>query len=191
MRDPGRNGGGFDPDRQAYRNGDGKIRGQPRVSEKARHPQIIRPGELNWMIAGRGVSHSERTSAEARSGPNSLFGMQTWLALPDRDEDMAPSFEHFGKAALPVIEDRGVTLRLILGEAYGEKAPARMLSETFCADVALEAGALLPLPDDHEDRGIYILDGSISVAGQTFGKGQMMVFRPGDRITVAASRAQG
>ncbi len=138
------------------------------------------------MVAGRGVTHSERTSAEARSGPNSLFGIQTWLALPDKDEDMAPAFEHHGKDALPLIEDAGVKLRLILGNAYGETAPARMLSETFYADVMLAAGSRLPMPDDHEDRGIYIVDGSILVAGQEYAAGQMMVFRPGDRITVAA-----
>lgn len=148
--------------------------------------QIIRPGELNWMVAGRGVSHSERTSATARSGPNSLFGIQTWLALPDRHEDIAPMFEHHSKGALPMIEDSGVSVRLILGNAYGKNAPARMFSETFYADVTLEAGRRLPMPDDHEDRGIYIVEGSISVAGQEFEASQMMVFRPGDRITIAA-----
>ncbi len=148
--------------------------------------QIIRPGALNWMVAGRGVSHSERTSATARSGPNSLSGIQTWLALPEADEEMDPMFEHHGKETLPVIEDRGVSLRLILGNAYGETAPATMFSETFYADVTLEAGARLPLPDNHEDRGIYIVDGSISIAGQNFEAAQMMVFRPGDRITIAA-----
>lgn len=148
--------------------------------------QIIRPGALNWMVAGRGVSHSERTSATARSGPNSLSGIQTWLALPEADEEMDPMFEHHGKETLPVIEDRGVSLRLILGNAYGETAPATMFSETFYADVTLDAGARLPLPDNHEDRGIYIVDGSISIAGQNFEAAQMMVFRPGDRITIAA-----
>ncbi|WP_029619641.1 pirin family protein [Pseudorhizobium marinum] len=148
--------------------------------------QIIRPGELNWMVAGRGVTHSERTSAEARSGPNSLFGIQTWLALPEKDEEAAPQFEHYSKGTLPVVEDEGVKLRLILGNAYGEKAPARMLSETFYADVMLEAGRRLPMPDEHEDRGIYIVEGSIVVAGQDYEAGQMMVFRPGDRITISA-----
>ncbi|WP_027152112.1 pirin family protein [Mesorhizobium sp. WSM2561] len=148
--------------------------------------QIIRSGELNWMVAGRGVTHSERTSSAARSGPNSLFGIQTWVALPDSHEDMAPMFEHYGQEALPAIVDRGVSVRLILGEAYGEKAPATMYSETFYADVKLDAGSRLPMPDDHEDRGIYIAEGSISIAGQVFEAGRMMVFRPGDRITVAA-----
>lgn len=148
--------------------------------------QIIRPGALNWMVAGRGVTHSERTSAATRSGPNSLFGIQTWLALPDSHEDVTPSFEHHGKETLPVIEDRGVSVRLILGNVYGKAAPAKMLSETFYADVKLEPGSRLPMPDDHEDRGIYIVEGTISVAGQEFEASQMMVFRPGDRITVAA-----
>lgn len=148
--------------------------------------QIIRPGELNWMVAGRGVSHSERTSAAARTGPNGLFGIQTWLALPEAHEDIAPMFEHHGKETLPMIEDHGVSVRLILGNAYGKFAPATMFSETFYADVRLEAGARLPMPDDHEDRGIYIVEGSISIAGREFEAAQMMVFRPGDRITVAA-----
>ena len=146
--------------------------------------QIIKPGALNWMVAGRGVTHSERTSEAARSGPNSLFGIQTWLALPDTHEDVDASFEHHGKESLPVIEDKGVSVRLILGNAYGKVAPATMLSETFYADVWLDPGSRLPMPDNHE-VGIYIVDGSISVAGQVFEAGQMMVFRPGDRITVA------
>ncbi len=148
--------------------------------------QIIRPGALNWMVAGRGVTHSERTSMAARNGPSSLFGIQTWLALPDSHEDVDASFEHHGKETLPVIEDHGVSARLILGNAYGKVAPATMLSETFYADVKLEPGSRLPLPDNHEDRGIYIVEGSISVAGQEFEAGQMMVFRPGDHITVGA-----
>lgn len=148
--------------------------------------QIIRPGALNWMVAGRGVTHSERTTPEGRSGPQSLLGIQTWVALPDSHEDMAPMFEHHGTQALPIIEDRGAKVRLILGNAYGKAAPARMFSETFYADVTLEAGARLPLPDDHEDRGIYIVEGSILIAGQDFEAPQMMVFRPGDRITVTA-----
>lgn len=148
--------------------------------------QVISPGALNWMVAGRGVTHSERTSAAARKGPNGLFGIQTWLALPDTHEDVAPSFEHHGKETLPVIEDSGARVRLILGNAYGETAPATMFSETFYADAKLEPGSRLPMPDDHEDRGIYIVEGSISVAGQEFEAGRMMVFRPSDRITVAA-----
>ena len=140
--------------------------------------QIIRQGDVNWMVAGRGVTHSERTPAEARKRPHTGYGLQTWVALPEAHEDTAPSFEHHAKTTLPVIESEGVRLRLILGRAYGEAAPARVFSETFYADAELKPGARMPLPDDHEERGVYILEGSISVAGQAFEAGQLMVFRP-------------
>lgn len=148
--------------------------------------QTILPGAVNWMVAGRGVTHSERTTPETRRAPHSLYGIQTWVALPESHEDTAPSFEHHGKAALPMIEDGGVSLRLILGHAYGERAPANVFSDTFYADVTLAPGTRFPLPDDHEDRGLYVVEGAISIAGQDFEAGRMMVFRPGDRITVAA-----
>ena len=148
--------------------------------------QIILPGAVNWMVAGRGVTHSERTSAATRKAPHSLFGIQTWVALPENQEDVAPSFEHHSKDALPVIADTGVSVHLLLGRAYGSSAPASVFSDTFYGDVSLKPNARLPLPDDHEDRGIYIVEGSISIAGQAFDAGRMMVFRPGDKITVAA-----
>jgi redox-sensitive bicupin YhaK (pirin superfamily) len=148
--------------------------------------QIIRPGAINWMVAGRGVTHSERTSEASRKAPHSLFGIQTWVAVPESEEDLAPSFEHHGESALPAIENEGVSVRLLLGRAYGEVAPAKVLSDTFYADVTMQPGARFPLPDDHEDRGLYIIEHSVSIAGQEFEAGRMMVFRPGDRITVAA-----
>lgn len=147
---------------------------------------VIEPGAVNWMVAGKGVTHSERTSAAGRAGPHSLYGIQTWIALPESREDMAPIFEHHGKESLPQFEDGGVTATLILGQAYGGQAPATLYSDTFYLDVVLQPGARFPLPDDQEDRGIYVTEGSIRVAGQEFEAGQMMVFRPGDRITVAA-----
>lgn len=148
--------------------------------------QMIYPGELNWMVAGNGVTHSERTSLETRKAPSNLFGIQTWVALPDDDEESDPAFEHFGKEALPFFEGEGKQVRLILGNAWGEEAPASTFSEMFYADVVLEPGSKIPLPDNHEDRGIYVTSGSVSIAGQTFDTGQMMVFRPGDQITVTA-----
>jgi redox-sensitive bicupin YhaK (pirin superfamily) len=147
----------------------------------------IDPGDVNWMIAGRGITHSERTSPEVRAKPkSSLFGIQTWVALPDDAEDTDPGFEHRGKADLPFLEGEGKQVRLILGSAYGERAPVRTFSEMFYADAMLEAGARLPLPVDHEDRGLYILEGQIEIAGRRFDAGQMMVFRPGDPITIVA-----
>lgn len=148
--------------------------------------QMIHPGEVNWMLAGKGVTHSERTSPQTRSAPHSLFGIQTWVALPEDKEDMAPAFEHHGRDALPLLQEGGASARLILGSAWGERAPVTMHSDIFYADVTLAPGARLPLPDDHEDRGLYITEGSVHVAGDTFEAGRMMVFRPGDRITVTA-----
>lgn len=151
--------------------------------------QMIYPGEVNWMVAGQGVTHSERTSPETRASRHSLFGIQTWIALPKDREDMAPDFEHHKEGALPVITDTGVTARLILGKAYGESSPVTMQSETFYVDVQLAAGASFPLPDNHEDRGIYVTEGSITVAGDTFEAGRMMIFRPGDSISAKAGPA--
>ncbi len=146
--------------------------------------QMVYPGEVNWMIAGSGVTHSERTSEEMRKQPGSLFGIQTWVALPEGEEDRAAGFEHHGRDALPFLEDGGKQVRLILGSAWGERAPVKTFTETFYADVVLAAGAGLPLPDDHEDRGVYVVEGSILVAGETFEAGRMMVFRPGDFIKI-------
>lgn len=148
--------------------------------------QIITPGALNWMVAGRGVTHSERSPDAVRAGPSSLLGIQTWIALPETHEDIAPSFEHHAADALPEIRDQGIEARLILGRAYGETAPATMHSDMFYLDVTLAARARFPLPDNHEDRGLYITEGSVGIAGQDYQAGQMMVFRPGDAITVAA-----
>ncbi|MDP3194546.1 pirin family protein [Tabrizicola sp.] len=146
----------------------------------------IEPGAVNWMMAGQGITHSERTDGEARKAPLSLFGLQTWLALPkDREEDAA-GFAHLERAALPELEGEGKQVRLILGTAWGEKVGLDMPSEVFYADARLQPGASIPLPDDHEDRGVYILDGEISCAGQTFEAGRMLVFRPGDRVSVKA-----
>lgn len=148
--------------------------------------QVILPGAVNWMVAGRGVTHSERTSSAGRAGPHGLWGVQTWIALPESHEDMGPVFEHHGKGDLPMFQDGGVTARLVLGDAYGARAPATMYSETFYLDVTMAPGARFPLPDNHEDRGLYVIGGEVSIAGQAFAAGRMMVFRPGDPITVAA-----
>ncbi len=152
--------------------------------------QIIRPGAVNWMVAGRGVTHSERTSAHKRSKPHSMAGVQTWVALPAQYEDEEPAFEHHGKEVLPVIAGEGKKVRLILGDAYGVQAPVKTHSSLFYADAILEPGAKVPLPDNHEDRGIYIVSGSAIIAGDELEAGRMAIFRPADRITVTAG-AQG
>lgn len=151
--------------------------------------QMIRPGAVNWMVAGNGVTHSERTSLETRRAPHALFGIQTWVALPERDEDAPAGFEHRPAEALPVIADGGAEVRLILGTGWGARAPVRTFSEMFYAHADLAPGARLPLPLDHEDRGLYVVSGSVAIAGQVFEANRMMVFRPGDPITVVAGPA--
>ena len=118
--------------------------------------------------------------------PYTLSGIQTWLALPAGAEDDAPAFVHAPKADLPMLEGEGKELRLILGNAYGEQAPVETASEMFYADALLQPGAKLPMPDGHEDRGAYVFDGSVEIAGDVFEKGQMMVFRPGDKVSMTA-----
>ncbi|MFN3577415.1 MAG: pirin family protein [Tabrizicola sp.] len=146
----------------------------------------IEPGAVNWMLAGQGITHSERTDGEARRQPMSMLGLQTWLALPKDREDTAAAFAHVGKDQLPELEGEGKQVRLILGHAWGARVGLEMPSEVFYADARLQPGAAIPLPDDHEDRGVYILDGEVTCAGQTFGAGRMLVFRPGDRVSVQA-----
>lgn len=148
--------------------------------------QMIYPGEVNWMVAGNGVTHSERTSPETRATRHSLFGVQTWVALPEDHEDKPASFEHQGASNLPILQGEGKEVRLILGTAWGERAPVSTFSEMFYADAILQAGAKLPLPDNHEDRGVYVIAGSILIAGEEFAANRMMVFRPGDSITLTA-----
>lgn len=148
--------------------------------------QWIEPGAVNLMTAGHGITHSERVDGEMLKAPYTLAGLQTWIALPQDAEDGNPAFAHAAKGDLPLLEAEGKQLRLILGDAYGEVAPVQTPSRMFYADALLKSGAALPMPEDHEDRGAYVLDGSVTVAGQEFERGQMMVFRPGDKIAMTA-----
>ncbi|KQT14585.1 pirin [Methylobacterium sp. Leaf399] len=149
----------------------------------------IRPGELNWMTAGRGITHSERTGSDLRQSGSKLFGIQSWVALSGKDEENAPAFEHYEAEALPVLTGEGKTVRLIAGEAFGIKSPVRTSSPMVYADVALEAGAVLPIDPTYDERAIYTISGAIEIAGDGFGPGQLLVFRPGDRISVRATEA--
>ena len=108
------------------------------------------------------------------------------MALPETAEDVEPLFEHQAKDALPFFEDGGVKARLILGSAWGAKAPVKVFTETFYIDAELAPGALMPLPDEHEDRGVYVVSGAVEIGGERFEAGRMMVFRPGDRLAVKA-----
>lgn len=149
----------------------------------------IEPGDVNLMVAGRGITHSERTDDETQTLPMPFFGIQTWIALPENQEERAPEFHHADAGELPLLKAEGKEVRLILGSAYGETAPVPVPSEMFYADAVLAAGAQLPLPDDHEDRGVYVAEGSVDLGGESHGAGEMMVFRPGDRLALTAGPA--
>jgi redox-sensitive bicupin YhaK (pirin superfamily) len=147
----------------------------------------IRPGAMNLMSAGRGIVHSERTSQEARAVGAKLYGIQAWVALPRSHEEGEPTFTHYGEESLPVLGDRGVRLRLIAGEALGARSPVSTPMAMIYADVQLEAGASVPFDPTYVERGLYTVSGTIEIAGDRFGPGQLLVFRPGDRITVRAA----
>ncbi len=149
----------------------------------------IEPGAVNWMVAGHGITHSERTDDATQAGPMPFFGIQTWVALPKDHEDRPPEFAHAPATALPVLDGEGKTVRLILGTAWGETAPVRTASGMFYTDAVLSPGAAIPLPDDHEDRGIYMVEGAALIAGDRFEAGRMMVLRPGDRVSLKAAEA--
>jgi redox-sensitive bicupin YhaK (pirin superfamily) len=148
----------------------------------------IMPGAMNLMTAGRGIAHSERTPPSARQGGQGMFGIQSWIALPAAQEEIAPSFQHFDAASLPVIEDGGLLARVIAGAAFGKKSPVGMLSPWLYAEVLLAAEASAPLDPDHEERAIYVVDGEVEIAGDSFTGPRLLIFRPGDRITVRARR---
>ncbi len=150
--------------------------------------QPIRPGEVNWMTAGRGIAHSERTPQEMRRIGSQLFGIQAWVALPQRDEETDPAFAHHGADELPVIEGEGKRVRLISGSLYGARAPVQTLSEMFYADATIEPGACLSLPAEHEERAAYVVEGALELLrdGGTFNAGQLLVFKPGEEITLQA-----
>lgn len=146
----------------------------------------IRPGALNLMTAGRGVAHSERETAEAKTKPRRLFGIQAWAALPASHEEAAPSFVHYGADELPRIDGHGKRVRLIMGSAYGQRSPVVFPHDALYAEAVLAPGAILPLDPDYDERGIYIASGKIDIADETFGAGRLLVFKPGDRISVLA-----
>lgn len=148
--------------------------------------QTIRPGAVNWMKAGRGIVHSERTSEERKKHGQRLFGIQTWMALPEAQEETAPEFLHYGSGDLPIFDADGIKARIIAGEAFGKKSALRTASETLYGDVELQAGCTMPIDPTYEERALYTISGEIEIAGDRFEAGQLLVLRPGDAITVRA-----
>jgi hypothetical protein len=146
--------------------------------------QMIRPGAMNWMTAGSGITHSERTPEQA-AGSSTLSGIQFWVALPKSHEEMAPAFVHLEAGELPVVEDQEVSVRTIAGEAFGVRSPLSAPHPMICLDVAMKPGARLQLPTDYPEQALYVALGEVELTGVRYGQGQLLVL-PNDGLTVRA-----
>jgi redox-sensitive bicupin YhaK (pirin superfamily) len=151
--------------------------------------QIIRPGDVNWMIAGSGIVHSERTDAERRRSASSLFGLQCWVALPLEHEEIKASFRHHASHELPQVEADGASMRLIAGGLAGSRSPVATLSEMFYADLNLERGAYYSISTEHPERAIYVVRGRVEIAGRTIESGNLAILRAGHAIALQATAA--
>jgi redox-sensitive bicupin YhaK (pirin superfamily) len=147
--------------------------------------QMIRPGAMNWMTAGRGIVHSERTPLEGRSGGH-LSGIQFWVALPKSHEESTPSFLHLEAASLPVLEGEGVTARVVAGEAFSTRSPLDAPHPMICVDAKMKAGARLEVPMLHAEQALYITTGRIELAGALYGQGQLIILSRGDPMAIRA-----
>lgn len=150
--------------------------------------QIIRPGEVNWMTAGKGIAHSERFEDPAALSGGELEMIQTWVALPEKDEEAAPSFNNYTPDKLPIFTDKGVWMRLIAGNAYGLRNDVKTNSPLFYLHVMLLQGTKFGLPQEHSERGFYIVKGSVEVAGNIYHEGQMLVFTKGSDPLILAKQ---
>jgi redox-sensitive bicupin YhaK (pirin superfamily) len=151
--------------------------------------QPIRPGDVNWMIAGRGIVHSERTAPERRVRGERLHGIQSWVALPLPEEERPPSFEHHPAPTLPLIREPGLELCVVAGTAYGKSAPVTVLSPTLYVAATLDAGTTLTVPDEHPERAAYVAEGAVLCDGQEHAMGTMLTFRAGVVVKLTARTA--
>jgi redox-sensitive bicupin YhaK (pirin superfamily) len=151
--------------------------------------QSIEAGAVNWMTAGRGIVHSERSDNELRKQQQKLYGIQIWVALPKQHEETDPDFTHYAAESLPLIEGEGKTVRVIAGSLFGKVSPVKTFSKLFYADTVCRPGASLLLDNEHEQRAIYLLEGTVEIAGQRFEPGRLLVFSSGDKVTVKAISA--
>jgi redox-sensitive bicupin YhaK (pirin superfamily) len=149
--------------------------------------QAIRAGEVNWMTAGRGITHSERFE-RARLQGDRLHGIQSWVALPEADEETAPTFSHHAMDDLPLYEDKGIQARLVLGRAFHAASNVKTHSPMFYVHWNLSAGATAGVPAEYPERAAYIASGEVEVDGRAYSTGQMLVFNPGQTIPIKALR---
>jgi redox-sensitive bicupin YhaK (pirin superfamily) len=151
--------------------------------------QPIRPGDINWMTAGRGIVHSERTAPALRAAGSTVHGIQLWVGLPRADEETAPAFHHHPADTLPTLSAPGVDVRVLVGEAFGRRSPVATFSPLAYADVRLQPGATIELPGDVADRGVYVVDGEVTSGAARCPRWHMLVFRHGRRARVRAETA--
>jgi len=149
--------------------------------------QEIKPGAVNVMTSGSGIVHSERTGAETCASTSRLFGTQTWVALPKAHEEMDPAFDHVDDSKLPRIAGEGNRVRLFMGSLYGETAPTKFPWDIFYAEAVLAPSAILPLDPAYDERAVYVVSGEIDIAGDVFGPGRLLIFKPGVRISILAT----
>jgi redox-sensitive bicupin YhaK (pirin superfamily) len=148
----------------------------------------IRPGEVNWMTAGSGIVHSERSPAWARNGAT-LSGVQAWVALPKDKEECEPSFQHYTADLFPRMDDKGIGIALIAGSAFGQRSPVITASETLYAELKLQRGAQLFVPSLAEEQALYVCDGTITISGKEYPPGTLVVLKPGSGALIAANSA--
>lgn len=148
--------------------------------------QTIRPGDVNWMIAGKGIAHSERTPPEARAVGHRMHGMQVWVALRKAEEDIDPKFIHQPASTLPFVKRDGVEVRLIAGKAFGHEVPPLTQTPTLYVDVKMAGGSTIDLPEGYEQRAIYVVSGDVAIAGETFSESTMVVFKAGASSSATA-----
>jgi redox-sensitive bicupin YhaK (pirin superfamily) len=149
--------------------------------------QAIHPGDVNWMTAGRGIVHSERTPPDERTEGPRLHGIQTWVALPVEAEEVAPGFSHHPAKSLPEFTERGVRVRVIAGKAFGAMAPVKSFSPLLYASLEFSAGGALTVPPEHEERGVYLVDGEVSVGGQVLPPQHLLLPPRGRSVTLESS----
>lgn len=148
--------------------------------------QVIRPGEVNWMTAGCGIVHSERTPEPERASGHALHGVQTWVALPLHAEETAPAFEHWPAGSLPRWREGAVQITVVAGEAFGRRAPVGVHCPTLYCELRLDAGASLAIPAEHPERALFVVDGTLSVDGAPLSTGELGLLSPGSEARVEA-----
>jgi redox-sensitive bicupin YhaK (pirin superfamily) len=148
--------------------------------------QEIRPGDVNWMTAGSGIAHSERSPDGLRKSGGALHGIQIWIALPKEHENTAPGFEHHPAASLPVVSAPGVSMRIIAGTAFGQTSPVTTFSDMFYAAVEMEQGTRLEIPPEHPERAVYLVNGDLAVNGTPLAPQHMAVLANAQALTIEA-----